>query len=85
MSNKKTKSRFDYVKLSAAASGRGLIATARDMKETRDKFGVNFREYYELLEKLETCRQIWTVSITGEENACYQSDGKHPGRGRLRL
>lgn len=72
MSNKKTKSRFDYVKLSAAASGRGLIATARDMKETRDKFGVNFREYYE--------RKFYDMSYTQKARESKKTAGNHRRR-----
>jgi len=71
MSNK-AKNRFDYVKLSAAASGKGLISTARDMKATRDKFGVNFREYYE--------RGFYNMSYTQRARESKKTAGNHRRR-----
>ena len=68
----KGKSRLDYVKLSAAASGRGIIATARDMKATRDKFGVTFREYYE--------RKFYSISYTQKARESKKTAGNHRRR-----
>ena len=67
--NAKAKSRLDYVRLSAAASGKGMIATARDMKATRDKFGVNFREYYE--------RKFYNMSYTQKARESKKTAGNH--------